>query len=213
MGKYILDNLPTAIAVIVIAVCALIFFVWWAASMWHRIKNAPCKKHEDFIDQHSNKIDGIKNSLSKIEGQLDMLIRLIPQTTVSHKEALLSDDKPILAQKNSPKSLNNNGEKVFETFGCGAFLEENKEWLLGEVSKFNPKTALDVEMCSLSALRVASSDERFNNLKDLIYRSPKIDLSLPAGETRKVEVTLEDVLFVISLPLRDLYLGAHPEIL
>lgn len=210
--QFILDHLPASIAIIVILVCALIFFVWWAAIMWVRLKNAPCQKHEEFIERHTDKIDGMANSLSKIEGKLEMLIRMVPQTAAPYRESLLSDDKPALAQKNSPKTLNPNGEKVSETFGCRAFLEANKDWLLSEVSKFNPKTALDVEMSSLYALRVASSDERFNNLKDLIYNSPKIDLRLPTGDTKNVEVTLEDVLFVISLPLRDLYLQRHPEI-
>lgn len=212
LTKLIAENIPTAITLIVISVVALVFIVWWAAKMWYKMKNFPCTEHESSICSHNSRIDTMTASLSRIEGRIDTLLLLIPQAASLKSQTLLSDDKPTLAQKNSPKVLNANGLKVASAFDCDAFLETNQEWLIDEVSKFNPKTALDVETCSLAALRVASSDSRFNELKDKIYHSPMIKLSLSDTEYKDVEITLEDVLFVISLPLRDVYLKMHPEI-
>lgn len=212
LTKLIAENLPTAITLIAISVIALVFIVWWAAKMWYKMNNLPCTDHESSICSHNGRIDSMTATLNRIEGRIDTLLLLIPQAASFKSQSLLSDDKPALAQKNSPKVLNTNGLKVASTFDCDAFLEVNKEWLIDEVSKFNPKTALDVEACSLAALRVASSDNRFNELKDKIYHSPMIELSISDTEYKNVEITLEDVLFVISLPLRDVYLEAHPEI-
>lgn len=210
--KLISENLATSVIIIVICVVALIVLVWWASKMWYKFRNLPCVDHESAICNHNDKIDVMTATLSRIEGRIDTLLLLIPQTASLKAQSLLSDDSPSLAQKNSPKALNSNGHKVSSTFECDAFFETNREWLINEVAKFNPKTALDVETFSLAALRVASADERFNGLKDKVYHSPMLELSISDSEIKKVEITLEDVLFVISLSLRDAYLESHPEI-
>lgn len=210
--QFISDNLPAAVTFIIICLTALIFLVWWASKMWHKLKSLPCNNHESSISKHTDKIDEVSITLGEIRGQLNILIRLLPQNFNPQKESILSVDAPVLAQKHSPKILNDNGRKIEALFGCKQFLKDNASWLIAEVEKFSPQTALDVETFSMSALRVASFDERFNNLKDKIYHSATIELALSDGQTKNVEITLDDVLFVISLPLRDLYMAAHPEI-
>lgn len=176
------------------------------------IKDLPCKDHASHISHHSEHIANTEKHLGSLEGKLDLLVKLLPQVTSSRKENILSDDMPVLSQKNSPKMLNDNGRIVERIFGCKAFISSNSQWLLDEVAKFNPKTALDVEIYSFAALRVASLDDRFNDIKNQIYNSPAIELKVKDGETQKFEITLDDVLFVLSLSLRDLYLERHPEI-
>ena len=177
------------------------------------IKDLPCREHTEQLNSHKEHFANTEKTLSSLEAKLDLLVRLMPQTSSRGVEPLFSDDVPRLSQKHSPKVLNENGKFVEKTFGCREFLSDNAEWLLSEVAKFNPKTALDVELYSLAALRIASLDDRFNSLKDKIYTSPAIALSAGEdGKKREVEISLEDVLFVISLPLRDLYLERHPEI-
>lgn len=206
----ILDHLPTFVIVIVVAVALLIVVTWWASKTWNRLKSLPCEEHKGSIERHSDRMEVMVSSLSKIEGQLEMLIRLMP--TISRAETLLSDETPTFAKKNSPKALNANGEKVFNIFACRAFLDNNMDWLISEVEKFAPKTALDVEMSSLSALQVTSSDSRYNALKDEVYHSPAIELEMPNKESKGVEISWSDILFVLSIPLRDEYLARHPEI-
>lgn len=130
----------------------------------------------------------------------------------ANKENVLSDDIPVLSKKNSPKVLNANGVKVSESIKCDEFFANNKDWLVDKLSLFSPKTALDTETFSLAALRIASSDDRFNDIKKLIYNSPYIKLEVESGKEKYFEITLDDVLFVLSLYLRDEYLARHPEI-
>lgn len=132
--------------------------------------------------------------------------------SIVSKENVLSDDTPVLSQKNSPRILNSNGVIVSQVFGCESFFEANKNWLVSELSKFSPKTPLDVETYGLIALRIASSDIRFNEIKNKIYNSPALELATEDGSQKKFEITLEDVLFVLSLYLRDEYLRLHTEI-
>lgn len=210
--QYFVDHLPTAIIVIIAVLVSLILGAWWASSMWHRFKSLPCSQHDSSIERHSDKIDAIGNSLSRIEGKMDAIIRLLPQSLPAQRATILSDDGPTLSQKHSPKVLNGNGIKILDAFDGMRFVDDNIDWLVSEVEKLSPKTALDVETCSFTALRLCSFDDRFNAIKGKIYNSPAFELSVSEGKSKSVEVTLEDVLFVMSLPLRDEYLKRHREI-
>lgn len=176
-----------------------------------RLGELPCGSHREDLAMHSDRLSAHNASLSRMEGMLTVLISGMPKAAAPAVGAdVFSDDMPSISQKHSPRRLNDNGLKIAEVFGCDAFLSENKEWLLAEVDKFAPKTALDVEMNSLIALRIASYDDRFNGIKKQIYNSPAVDLTFPDGSVKPFDVSLENVLYVISLPLRDLYLAAHP---
>lgn len=181
-------------------------------SLEKSINALPCSEHESHISTHTDKISSIDASLSKIDGKLEILLKVI-STPVQPKETILSNDSPILSQKNSPRILNENGLIVSKEFGCESFFNENKEWLVAELSKFSPKTPLDAETCGTIALRIASSDSRFNDIKNKIYNSAALELLTEDGTSRKFEITLEDILFILSLYLRDEYLRLHPEII
>jgi len=75
-----------------------------------------------------------------------------------------------------------------------------------------PKTALDVENMSLAVLRVNSDKDLFTRLKNWVYNAPAREIVKEDGDKISKEITFDDVLFVISLPLRDRYLAEHPEI-
>lgn len=204
--------LPASVIITFCAVVALAVVVWRVALMWHRWKSLPCRPHGERIRAIEDRTahDGVDGRLSRIEGMLDMLVRVVPGV-MERREALLSEETP-LARKQSPRSLNANGITVSERFGCRDFFEKNRDWLLSGLERFNPRNALDAETLSLTALRVASVDDRFNGLKNEIYRAPALVLTGPDGGEKTVEIGLEDVLFVLSLYLRDAYLGLHPEI-
>lgn len=178
-----------------------------------RMAQLPCNSHEADICSHNAKLENIGTSLARIEGSIELLMRLFPQTIPARRDSILSNDEPDLSQKSSPKCLNDNGARVFDTFQCADFLNQHGQWLVAEIEKFKPKTALDVENTSLAALRIASSDDRFNEIKNMIYHSPSIALTIGDGQEKKVDIALDDVLFVMSLPLRDMYLKKHPELL
>lgn len=211
ISNFLENHLPTALFLFIIAIVALVFLVWWAAKMWHELNSRPCKEHSEHIVTHTEKISDIASSLSRIDGKLEILLKVLPLTS-QPKENILSNETPVLSQKNSPRVLNDNGLIVSQVFGCESFFSDNKEWLVSELSKFSPKTALDVETYGTMALRIASSDKRFNDIKNKIYNSAALELKTEDGKSKRYEITLEDVLFVLSLYLRDEYLISHPEI-
>lgn len=239
--QFFVEHLPSAVIIVCAAIALLMFIIWWAARIWYKFKDLPCSEHSNALASHSDKISGITTSfarletlpcadhsntlsghsgkisdisstLSGIESKLDLLIKMIPLLGTP-KESVLSNDNPSLSQKHSPRVLNENGNTVSSLFKCREFFSGNKAWLVEELEKFKPKTALDAESLSMVVMKISSSDDRFNTLKNEIYRSPSIPLKDESGNDRNYEINLEDILFIISIYLRDEYLQLHPEIL
>jgi hypothetical protein len=80
------------------------------------------------------------------------------------------------------------------------------EWIDEE----KPKTALDVEQCAMMVLMMYSDEDIFNGLKDWVYNSPAIKVE-KEGKIEELIISLQDLFFIISLPLRDIYLQEHPK--
>lgn len=213
MQEFILQHLPFSIAIFLIALIALIYGVWWARGVWSNMKNLPCKDHGQSLARHEDKLANMNSTLSQIKGQLDILIRIASTGAQfqMNRHDILSSDSPSLSSKNSPRILNDNGMKIYDFLNLQAFLEKNKDWLIEELEKLNPKSALDVETSANTALIIASSDDRFKDLKDQIYKSPSVKLNIN-GEDKDYEISLLAVLHVLSIPLRDIYLSRYPQL-
>lgn len=112
------------------------------------------------------------------------------------------------AQKKSPRCLNDEGRRLFEEIGGAAFLETNGAKLIARMEQKKPKTPLDVELYALDVLYGMLNDDMFNGLKRWVYDCPVRKLVVD-GEEKAYEVTLNDVCFVLSIPLRDLYFEIH----
>lgn len=197
---YIIGAKATAYAVFCVGACAL---VWWVTrkmtkfeARLGRAEQRPCEDHGRSITE-----------LTALSGKIDLLCMLALQ---QQPKAAGAD---MFSQKHSPRSLNGNGRKVAEVFGVGGFLEANGEWLIGEMGRLSPGTPLDVEAMSLAVLRLRSGDKRFNGLKGKVYRSPVMELEGKDGGTQATDITLDNVLYVMSLLLRDMYLERHPELM
>ena len=54
-------------------------------------------------------------------------------------------------------------------------------------------------------------DDMFNGMKKWVYNSPSRKLMID-GKEQDYTVTMNDVCFVLSLPLRDMYLEKHPDL-
>lgn len=115
--------------------------------------------------------------------------------------------------KNSPRQLNQNGEELLRDSGGRELLERNMDFFINKIEKLQPKTALDVENMALAVLQTHTNEDMFIPIKNWIYNAPAMELKNPDGSTRSQEVDIDDVIFVISLPLRDRYLELHPEII
>lgn len=109
------------------------------------------------------------------------------------------------SRKASPLKLNEAGERVFVDCKGEEFIERYKDVLFGWIEEEKPKTALDVEQCALMVLRMYSNEDMFNELKDWVYESPAIKVE-KEDKVEELIVSLDDLFFIISLPLRDKYL-------
>lgn len=186
---------PILAVAIVVAVA-----VWYFSRWYHRrflkledeakkIDELPCAKHDEMFAS-------IKEDLAVIRTYL---------TTKYPTSA------PVFSQKMSPRKLNKAGEDLLEDIGGMDFLNTNKEALIACIDEKTPKTALDVEESALLVLYDHLDDDMFNGMKKWVYNSPSRKLMID-GKERDYTVTMNDVCFVLSIPLRDMYLEIHPEL-
>ncbi|MBQ3832679.1 MAG: hypothetical protein II935_07270 [Bacteroidales bacterium] len=193
--SFIIERWPIMVVVIVVAIAVWLFARWYYKHFKRieehvkALENLPCGKHEDMFVS-------IKEDLTVIRTYL----------TTKYPTAA-----PVFSRKQSPRILNEAGKKLLEDIGGTAFLSSNREFLIKSIDEKKPKTALDVEESSLLVLYDHLDDDIFNDLKKWVYNSPSRKL-LVDGTERDYTVTMNDVCFVLSIPLRDIYLELHPEL-
>ncbi len=169
------------------------------------------------------KIGNFEKAISSIEKTLDKLpckdrekqIAATHDDVLSIKMFLASKYKnteTIWGVKHSPTTLNENGSTLFKNINGESFLSHNKELLIKKIDSKQPMTALDVEYGAYEILVENTNNPIFNDLKCWIYESPSITIHKDQ-EIRQYIVTLYDVCYVLSIPLRDMYLQLHPELL
>lgn len=159
------------------------------------------------IGKYTEKFKNIEanySSLQKDSKELqERLIRVEDMLMFKHKDA-----PDYFAAKRSPRALNALGLKVFEDMKGQDFLNNNKDVLFSRISDAEPKTALDVEQAAFNACISISNMDIFNDIKVFVYNYPTVQVK--EGESK--EVKLGDAIFILSLPLRDMYLQEHTEI-
>ena len=229
--SFITENFGVAFAIAIIIVAAFVYLIWWTSSMWFKIKNLPCDTHTTQIKEHSEKVNSVshlpcsriehavesheeriratENTLSRIEELIQGLYKYAPKMYDND----FSYDAEIMSQKHSPRALNDNGLSLFNEINGQQFLNENKNLFFEAIDNFAPKTALDVEAFCIAALRIKSNEDCFNPIKVWVYNSPSRDIIGEDGTIKKKDISFDTVLFVLSIPLRDMYLKEHPEIL
>ncbi|GHT62878.1 hypothetical protein AGMMS50239_17470 [Bacteroidia bacterium] len=109
----------------------------------------------------------------------------------------------IFSIKASPRALNELGIKMFNDIDGNKFLKDNKENLFKFITESKPLAELDIEQAANAACLLLVSTPAFNKLKDFVYNAPSIDVE--NGE--KYNIDLNDICFVLSIPLRDMYLN------
>lgn len=114
--------------------------------------------------------------------------------------------------KNSPMSLSDFGKFILQEIDGIGLIQRNKEILFSTIDNNKPRTALDVESSALMACISFCDNEEFDRIKNFIYNSPEYDVKDKNGDNKKCNLRLVDVCFILSIPLRDLYLSQHPKI-
>lgn len=169
-----------------------------------RIEDIDSRTCKAACELHDRDIDGIKDSLKNVS---DNIVKITSLLLLKYKDA-----SKLFSVKNSPRQLNEFGKKVFGDIEGNEFLEANKEFLFAQIDAYNPQTALDVENAAHAACLVSADNEIFNRIKSIVYNSPSYKVKDSEGKEKTYDLALPDVCFVLSVPLRDMYLKEHTEI-
>lgn len=208
---------------ILVGITSLLAIVLWCGKFIQRVS-----EHDKKLDNQGEKIDEQSKSIEKLvrlaenhdhrimslSSDMSEVKRNIADLRVSvasingflsseiSKEFNLSG-----TNKNSPRTLNERGLKLFNDVDGKNFLEKNKDDFFAYLDRLAPKTAYDVENEALMALMTKTSTDMFIPIKSFLYNCPEIELN-----GKPYEITLADVCRVLYIPLRDMYLEAHPGI-
>mgnify|MGYP002765476088 FL=1 len=172
------------------------------------------------IKSLNEKYDSLDKKIDKVKEDIESRISRLPCDV--HSDRLSDTEKDvaffrgktefILSAKQSPRTLNKYGQELFQEIDGESFLAENKQKLFDFIDAESPKTAYDVEADARKAVHSLTDDDSFNRIKVWLYNSPAKKIEIEGKETEYC-FSLEDACFVISLPLRDMYIESHPTIL
>lgn len=190
---WLANNYPLAILILIVGVA-----VWFVAKFYYQrfekmetiVTDLPCKMHEEQYGQ-------IKDELLQIK---IFLMARNPKTAT------------MFSVKMSPRRLNEAGYRMFEDFKGMEFLQANQKIFLDAIDEKKPKTPLDVEVAAHEVLIENMNSDAFNVLKNWVYNSPTQKIKMADGSESDYTITMGDVCFILSLPLRDKYLELHPQL-
>lgn len=227
------------IGVAVGVVATILTGIWFIFSkvfglgrFFHRIEeidnrtcHAACDAHGEGLSEMKDDVKVIREDMALIKSQLSVHDRDIESIRENLKTAsenltkvtallLLKykDAGKLFSIKNSPRQLNELGKRVYSDIKGEEFLKANRDFLFSQIDSYHPKMALDVENAAHTVCVTSVENEIFNRLKDFVYNSPSYKITDAEGNERMYDLALSDVCFVLSLPLRDMYLAAHSEI-
>ena len=171
-----------------------------------------------FADVNTNIKDitrDVKDLTSDVKG-LTGEVKDLTRDVISIKSFLSTkykEDIDLVSLKNSPTKLSDFGNQILEEINGIEFINDNKECLISRLDEEKPRTALDVENSAFIVFVNFCNNEKFDGIKNFIYNSPEYNVKDNKGCDRKYNLSLIDVCFILSIPLRDMYLESHPEIL
>lgn len=176
-----------------------------------KVNTLPCVERKDEIKETKRRLDSIDTSLKGIDRTLVLVQNWIMKTDTTMIDSFSINNQP--AQKNSPKALNDLGFEILKTVDGVKFLEEHKDLFFKLIDELKPKTALDVEQFSYRVCFISTDDDIFNPLKNCIYNASAIKVKDRDGKDADYIIDLSNMCYVLSIPLRDMYLKEHPKLL
>lgn len=166
------------------------------------------------VESHDHRIVSLSSDMAEVKRDMRILKNDVSDLRVSVasingflSSGISKDFNLGGTNKNSPRTLNDRGLKLFNDVNGKDFLEKNKDEFFAYLDRLSPKTAYDVENEALMALMTKTSTDMFIPIKSFLYNCPEIELN-----GKPYEITLADVCRVLYIPLRDMYLEAHPGI-
>lgn len=211
--SFLMDKSP-----IIALACICILVGFWVSNWYNRFKKVeekidalPCEKHEDLYPRFVNTEEKVKELPCSKHDELfhDIREKLVAiQTYITTKDTDVAD---VFSKKHSPRELNETGEKLYADIKGEEFLDKNKDILIQGIDNKTPKTALDVEESALEVLFSLIDNDMFIGMKNWVYNSSTRKVIID-GVEKDYAITMNDVCFVLSLPLRNMYLDLHPEL-
>lgn len=181
----------------------------------NKINTLPCDKHGSDINRHDTKIGRTDSILESNNRMLTVISKWIMKLDPNMIEPI-SDAQQIykmVSEKKSPRRLNDFGQKLYKELDGEKFLIKYKKSFFDVIDSLSPKTAYDVELYAMRALQINSDEDFFNEYKLYVYNAPALNVRNENGDETPHELTLNDICYILSLPLRDMYLDEHPDIL
>lgn len=121
---------------------------------------------------------------------------LAPSGALRQWTSIMSED---ILSSNSPKQLNEKGEKLLEESGIKDIIEDHIDNFIEGLEKERLKTAHDIELRSFYLLKESENTDIAIPLKKYLYDNPHGDINT--------------ILLAGSIYLRNKYLEKHPELL
>lgn len=166
------------------------------------------------VETHDHRISSMQDDVVEVKRDLSILkndfsdLRVAIASINGALSLNLNGMNFSVSGKHSPRTLTEIGEKIYKDMNGENFLQKNKDELFAYIDRSAPKTAYDVENEARMACLSKVSTDMFIEIKSFLYNYSTIDVN-----GRPYEVTLLDACSVLSLPLRDMYLDAHPNII
>lgn len=200
--RYLIENWP--VLAILAVVCAVSVKVTHFMTRWNDHNE---QRHKDSDERHAR----LEESINTILKRIDTIEReiLAVKVVLASKHKNVSE---VFAMKKSPRRLNENGERVFSDIGGKDFLLKNKDFFFAKIDEQKPQTAFDVENAANIVCMANTNEEIFNGIKNFVYNSPTYMLKDSDGGEKPYDLSLSDICFILSIPLRDMYLAEHEEI-
>lgn len=188
-----------------------------------KVEDLPCNGHKDPVhdlQDVKSKVDNLpcdihKDSIKELEGMKTTVNSINDQVTEISKWIMRLDGGMIdsLARKCSPRKLTKMGRELFDISGGCDVLNNNNAFFISEMEAKQPKTAFDVENVALDVLFSNIGNPIFNGIKNYIYYQPEIIKLRDDNDTEQdVKISLNIIVRLMSIELRDRYLSIHPEI-
>jgi hypothetical protein len=163
--------------------CVLAFTVWVIARFYFNTKNALSKfPHFEVL---LNKLDKGFTTLNSI---------LLEKSVISNS---------CYSEGHSPRTLNEKGKKLYRESGAEALFEKMKTTWVQELMAKKCDSLLALEGQALQLLLEKKAESTYKELQDFAYQHPTFE---------NTPLTYTDIIFVLSLQLRDEYLKIHPEL-
>jgi hypothetical protein len=156
--------------------------VWKAAVFYINTKRA------------TDKFPKIETTLGKIDKGLATLNQILLEKTVITQSCY--------SNENSPRVVNELGQRLLKDSGAEKLFNEIESELIAGLEKTKFDSLLELERSSLNVLLDKMNDPRFKDVQNFAFEHPTFD-----GKP----LTYTDMLFLMSLKLRDAYREKYPE--